>query len=425
LGEDEVKLTKKNLGWPLEPAFLIPEEARKHFQKALENGARLETEWENMFARYEKKYPEPASELRGLIQGKLPAGWDAGISDFPADAKGLATRVASGKVMQQFKKALSGFMGGSADLNTSTHTELKDAGNFENPSMAVGDLQGSAGGGWSYAGRNLQFGVREHGMASISNGMAAHGGLIPFCATFLTFSDYMRPAIRLSALMKLKTIYVFTHDSIAMGEDGPTHQPVEHLASLRAIPGLVVIRPGDANETAVAWRMAIELPDTPVALILSRQDLPTLDRTKFASALGLRFGAYILLDVPDYKPDLILIASGSEVDLIVKAQEKLSKQKIAVRLVSMPSWELFEAQAEEYRHRILPPSVPARLTVEAGVSQGWNRYAGDQGDIMSIDTFGASAPGEVVMREHGFTAERICERALALLKKIKDESAAG
>jgi transketolase len=225
--------------------------------------------------------------------------------------------------------------------------------------------------------------------------------------------------------MKLKTIYVFTHDSIAMGEDGPTHQPVEHLASLRAIPGLVVIRPGDANETAVAWRMAIELPDTPVALILSRQDLPTLDRTKFASALGLRFGAYILLDVPDYKPDLILIASGSEVDLIVKAQEKLSKQKIAVRLVSMPSWELFEAQAEEYRHRILPPSVPARLTVEAGVSQGWNRYAGDQGDIMSIDTFGASAPGEVVMREHGFTAERICERALALLKKIKDESAAG
>ncbi len=329
----------------------------------------------------------------------------------------MATRVASGKIMQTFSPLLPGFIGGSADLNTSTYTELKGAGNFENPSMAVGDLQGSAEGGWSYSGRNLQFGVREHGMASISNGMAAHGGILPFCATFLTFSDYMRPAIRLAALMELNVVYVFTHDSIAMGEDGPTHQPIEHIASLRAIPRLITIRPGDANETAMAWRMAIESHKAPVALILSRQDMPTLDRKIFDPADGLRFGAYILSDAPDYKPELILIASGSEVSLIVEAQKKLIERNVSVRLVSMPSWELFEAQTIEYRNTVLPPSVSARIAVEAGITQGWHRYVGDKGDVIGIDTFGASAPGEIMLREYGFTIENICERAMHLLKK--------
>ncbi len=417
LGEQEVKLTKENLGWPVQPNFLIPREALLNFRKAVEQGKQLERDWENNFSLYKKKYPELALELRDLINEKLSQDWDANIPEFPADVKGMATRVASGKIMQAISPLLPGFIGGSADLNTSTHTELKDAGNFENPSMAVGDLQGSAGGGWSYAGRNLQFGVREHGMASISNGMAVHGGILPFCATFLTFSDYMRPAIRLAALMELNLVYVFTHDSIAMGEDGPTHQPIEQLASLRAIPNLVVIRPGDANETAMAWRIAIELRKSPVALILSRQDIPTVDRKKFASAEGLRFGAYILLDTPDADPGLILIATGSEVSLIVGAQQQLIKQKISVRLVSMPSWELFEAQTQEYRDSVFPPSIKTRISVEAGVSQGWQLYVGDKGEIIAVDKFGASAPGEVMMREYGFTVENICEHAIALVKR--------
>jgi transketolase len=419
LGIEEVKLTKEKLGWPLEPDFLIPEEAEIHFRKAIERGAKLESAWENSFSLYEKEYPSLASELRGLINGELSPHWDAKIPEFAADAKGMATRVAGGKIMQSFSPFLPGFIGGSADLNTSTHTELKNAGNFENPAMAVGDLQGSAGGGWSYAGRNLQFGVREHGMASISNGMAVHGGILPFCSTFLTFSDYMRPGIRLAALMELNVVYVFTHDSIAMGEDGPTHQPIEQLASLRAIPRLIVIRPGDANETAMAWRIAIESRKAPVALILSRQDMPILDRKKFSSAEGLRFGAYILSDAPDADPEIILIASGSEVSLIVKAGELLNEQKISVRLVSMPSWELFEAQSNEYRDRVLPPAVSSRITVEAGSPQGWCRYAGSHGDIIGITKFGSSAPGDVMLREYGFTAKHICARAIGLLKKNK------
>jgi len=421
LGKEEVILTKKNLGWPVEPAFLIPEETRIHFHKAIEHGKKSESEWKEKISLYEKKYPELASELSDLINGKLKSNWDSEIPEFPADDKGIATRVASGKIMQAFYKLLPGFIGGSADLNTSTFTELKNAGNFENPSMAVGDLQGSAEGGWNYAGRNLQFGVREHGMASISNGMAVHGGIIPFCSTFLTFSDYMRPAIRLAALMELNLVYVFTHDSIAMGEDGPTHQSVEHLAALRAIPNLIVIRPSDANETAMAWRIAIESKKSPVALILSRQDLPILDRKKFASAEGLRFGAYILADAPDANPDLILIASGSEIGLIITAQQELIKHKISVRLVSMPSWELFEAQTPEYRELIFPSAVKTRISIEAGVAQGWHRYVGNSGSIISIDTFGASAPGEVMMREYGFTVENICDRAITLLKTNKND----
>ncbi|MEP6794330.1 MAG: transketolase [Saprospiraceae bacterium] len=417
LGVEEVKLSKINLAWPVEPLFLLPEDALLHFRKAVLHGDQFESEWNKIFSSYKHQYPESAAQLEDLMNGNISGDWDKKIPEFPADSKGMATRVASGKIMQSFFPMLPGFIGGSADLNSSTHTELKDAGNFENPSMAVGDLQGSAGGGWSYAGRNLQFGVREHGMASISNGMAAHGGIIPFCATFLTFADYMRPSIRLSALMELNVVYVFTHDSIGLGEDGPTHQSVEHVASLRAIPGLNVIRPCDANETSMAWRMAIESKKAPTALILSRQDLPTLDRNVYASADGLRFGGYILSDVPDGKPDLILISSGSEVALIVKAQQELQKQNISVRLVSMPSWELFEAQATEYKKKVLPPSVHNRIAVEAGITQGWHQYVGDNGIVIGIDHFGASAPGDVLMREFGFTVENICEQAIGLLKR--------
>ncbi len=275
LGVEDTRATKQKLGWPLEPDFLVPEEAKTNFHQSLDKGSSVgESDWNSLFEKYRQEYPDLAGELEQMIKGELPAGWDKEFPEFPADAKGIATREASGKTMQAIGKHLAGFIGGSADLNTSTNTELKDQGNFESPAMAVGDLQGSAGGGWSYAGRNLHFGVREHGMGSISNGMAAHGGIIPFCATFLTFSDYMRPSIRLAALSELKVVFVFTHDSIGLGEDGPTHQPVEQVASLRAIPHLIVIRPGDANETAMAWRIAIEAPHRPVALILTRQHVP-------------------------------------------------------------------------------------------------------------------------------------------------------
>ena len=416
LGPEDVKLTKEKLGWPLTPDFLVPTEASDHLRAAVDVGKQQAAKWEEQMLIYTQKYPDLAKELRSLIDHMLPADWDKDIKPFPADAKGLATRAASGKVIQAFFPHLPGFIGGSADLNTSTNTELKDAGNFESPLMKEGDLQGAAGGVWSYEGRNIQYGVREHAMGAISNGMAAHGGIIPYCATFLTFSDYMRPSIRLAALSELKVIYVFTHDSIAMGEDGPTHQPVELLAALRAIPELVVIRPGDANETIVAWQMAIQLPDKPVALILSRQAMPTLDRSKYAAADGLRFGGYVLSDAANAAPELILIATGSEVDLAIAAQEKL-KSRIAVRVVSMPSWELFEAQTPEYRDQVLPPAVTARVSVEAGISQGWHRYTGDKGINIAIDRFGASAPGPVLLREFGFTVDNICERALTLLKK--------
>jgi transketolase len=417
LGIEEVMLTKQNLGWPVEPSFHVPEEVANHLRQAVESGRRAESEWNTKLAAYEKQYPELAHELSQLMKGALPKGWDASIPVFPEDDKGMATRAASGKVIEAVSTRLPGFIGGSADLNPSTQTELKDAGNFENPEMAVGDLQGSAGGGWSYAGRNLQFGVREHGMGAILNGLAAHGGTIPFGATFLTFSDYMRPPIRLAALMGVRVVYVFTHDSIGMGEDGPTHQPVEQIAGLRAVPRLIVIRPSDANETAIAWRIAIETRDRPVALVLSRQTVPTLDRRQFGSAEGLRHGAYILADAPQGKPQLILIASGSEVGLIVAARQELQGQKIAVRLVSMPSWELFEAQPREYRDSVLPPFVRKRLAVEAGVTQGWHKYVGECGDVIGVDRFGASAPGPIVMREYGFTVQNVCKRALALFEQ--------
>ena len=417
LGEEEVKLTKENLGWPVEPPFFVPKEAEQHFRQAIDRGREAEAEWNAKFTAYQTQFPELAHELRQLINGELPQGWDVDIPSFAADAKGMATRVASGKVLNALKSKLPGLIGGAADLNPSTETELKEAGNFESPEMAVGDLQGSAGGGWNYAGRNVQFGVREHGMGAILNGLAAHGGIRPFGATFLTFSDYLRPSIRLAALMEVPVVYVFTHDSIGMGEDGPTHQSVEQLASLRAIPHLIVIRPADANETAVAWRVAMQMRDRPVALVLTRQNVPTLDRRQYASAEGLRHGAYILADAPQAKPRLILIGTGSEVGLILAAGEKLQARNIPVRLISMPSWELFDAQSQEYRDSVLPPSVHARLAVEAGVTQGWHRYIGDWGDVIGVDRFGASAPGPVVMREFGFSLENVCQRALALLER--------
>jgi transketolase len=417
LGVEEVKLTKGNLVWPVEPLFDIPPEALTHFREALPRGRQAESEWHDRFARYATIHPDLAREFQERMRGELPAGWDADIPVFPADAKGMKTRVASGKVMNAIAPKLPSLMGGSADLDPSTHTALEGAGDFESSDRASGDTQGSSGGGWSYAGCNLHFGIREHGMGAILNGMAVYGGIIPFGATFLIFSDYMRPPIRLAAIMRQRVIYVFTHDSIALGEDGTTHQPVEQIANLRAVPRLVVIRPCDANETAYAWRVAIQSQDAPVALILTRQDVPTLDRSRYASAEGLIRGAYILADAANGKPEIILIATGSEVSLIVEVQRQLELRNVQTRLVSMPSWELFDAQGEEYRRSVFPSSIRTRLAVEAGATQGWHRYVGDLGDVIGLDDFGASAPGPVLMREYGFTVENICKRALALLEK--------
>jgi transketolase len=422
LGADEVRLTKQNLGWPTEPPFLIPEAALTHFREALTRGARDEAAWNERMAVYEAAFPALAEELQRSQRGELPPEWDADIPVFPADAKGIATRVASGKVMNAIAPRLPALTGGSADLDPSTHTALEGFGEFNPPAGRDDDTQGSDSGGWSHAGRNLHFGVREHAMGAIVNGLAAHGATLPYGATFLIFSDYMRPPLRLAALMGLHVVHVFTHDSIALGEDGPTHQPVEQLAVLRAIPNLSVIRPGDANETAAAWRVALETRDRPVVLVLSRQNLPTLDRSCYAPADGLRRGAYVLSDAQDGKPELILIASGSEVGLIVAAARRLQDKGVAVRLVSMPSWELFEAQSQTYREAVLPPAIPARLAVEAGVSQGWHRYVGDRGEVLGVDRFGASAPGPDLLREYGFSVENVYQRALALVEKTKEIS---
>lgn len=414
LGADEVRLTKQNLGWPTEPPFLVPEAVLAYFREAVAHGARDQVAWNDRMAAHAKAFPELAQELQRSLRGELTPGWDADIPVFPADAKGVATRVASGKVMNAIAPRLPALTGGSGDLDPSTHTALEGLGDFEPAADEIGDTQGSCGGGWSHAGRNLHFGVREHAMGAIVNGLAAHGGIVPYASTFLVFSDYMRPAIRLAALMGLHVVYVFTHDSIAIGEDGPTHQPVEHLAALRAIPGLTVLRPGDANETAVAWRVALETRDRPVALVLTRQAVPTLDRRRYASPDGLRRGAYVLSDPADRDPELILIGSGSEVGLIVAAAERLQARGVAVRCVSMPSWELFDALPDSARDAVLPASVHARLAVEAGVAQGWHRYVGDAGDILGVERFGASAPADVLLREYGFSVEEVCRRALAL-----------
>ena len=410
LGPDEVKAAKENLGWPVEPPFYLPEEAVAHFRTAIEAGQSQQTAWQQKWEAYEQAYPELAAELARTLKGELPEGWNKDLPVFPA-GKGQATRVSSGQTLNAIAAKVPGVIGGSADLNPSTNTALKGLGDFENPAQPHDNVQGAVGGEWSYAGRNIAYGVREHAMGSISNGLAVHGGAIPFTATFLQFADYMRPAIRLAALMEQRVIFVFTHDSIFLGEDGPTHQPVEHLAALRAIPNLVVLRPADANEVVVAWQMAIERKHGPTALIFSRQTMPTFDRSHMAPADHVRRGGYVLLD-SEGTPDIILIATGSEVALAVNAQAELAKQNVKARVVSLPSWEVFNEQEPSYRDSVLPPQITRRLAIEAGVSLGWQQYAAN---VLSIERFGASAPLAVLTEKFGYTVENVVKIAQRIL----------
>mgnify|MGYP000269630453 CR=1 FL=1 len=400
LGEEEVRRTKEALGWPADAHFLVPPEALAFFRQAVERGRQAQAAWQALFDRYARAYPQQAEQLRQLWAGQLPPGWEAALPAFsPADGP-LATRQASGKVLNALAPVLPTLFGGSADLASSNNTMLTACEPFQRATPA---------------GRNIWFGVREHAMGAILNGLAYHGGVIPYGGTFLVFSDYMRPAVRIAALSHLPVVYVWTHDSLWLGEDGPTHQPVEQLAALRAIPNLVVIRPCDANETAVAWRVALQRRDGPTALALSRQALPILDRSELAGAEKLARGAYVLREAPGGDPALILIASGSEVHLALAAQAALAGQGVAARVVSMPSWELYQAQPRSYREQVLPPHVTARLAIEAGVAQGWERYVGPEGDVISIERFGASAPMRDLMEHFGFTTTAVVERALRLL----------
>jgi len=400
LGPEEIRLTKKNLGWPLEPLFFIPDEALKHFRQAVEKGKDAEEQWQAKFLAYKAAYPKLANEWHLWMNRMLPKNWDKDVPFFPADPKGMATRVASGTTLNAIAEHVHNLLGGSADLGPSNKTLIKGEEDFQ------ADI---------YQGRNLHFGVREHGMASIMNGMALHGGVIPYGSTFMVFSDHMRPGIRMAALMGLKVIYVFTHDSIGVGEDGATHQPVEQLVSLRSIPNLTVIRPCDANEVAEAWRIAVKSNNGPVALILSRQNVPVLDRKTYADATGLSRGAYILRDSQDEKPGAILIATGTEIQVAIDAWQKLEEKGVGVRIVSMPSWELFDKQPEKYCRKVLPPEIKARISIEAGVTLGWRRYVGNDGDMIGIDHFGASAPINVLYEKFGITADRVVEKVLALI----------
>jgi len=403
-GEDAVKETKRHLGWPEDKQFYIPDEALAHFREAIQRGEQFEAEWNELVSKYEQSHPEEAKSWRATMSGELPEGWEDHLPKFE-EPKSVATRVASGDVINALAPVMPMLIGGSADLGVSNNTDIKDGGSFE------------AG---SYDGRILHFGVREHAMGSTLTGMSLNGGLIPFGGTFLTFSDYMRPAIRLAALSEVQVIYVFTHDSIGLGEDGPTHQPIEHLAALRAIPHLFVIRPADSPEVSEAWRIAILRRNGPTALALTRQKVGVIDRNKFAKADGLRRGAYILAEAQAADgsvttPKLILIATGSEVSLVMEARDKLQGEGVPTRVVSFPCWELFNEQSQEYRDEVLPPAVTARLAVEAGVRQGWDQYVGSSGDVVCLDRFGASAPGDVAMRELGFNVDNVLKHARALL----------
>lgn len=401
-GEAELNGAKEKLGWPLEPRFFIPEDVLAHFRQAIPRGEQWENDWRDELVAYRVAHPERAAELERLMSGTLPKGWDEALPAFPPDQKGLATRNASGKILNALAAKIPELLGGSADLAGSNKTMLDGLPAFQADTPV---------------GRNFYFGVREHGMGAILNGMAVHGGLIPYGGTFLVFSDYARPAIRLAALSHYAPIWVFTHDSIGLGEDGPTHQPIEHLAALRAIPNLVLIRPADANEVTEAWKAALARRDGPTALALTRQNVPVLDREIFAPASGLHKGAYVLADLGEGSPVLILMASGSEVSLIVEAGFDLMSEGINVRLVSFPSWELFAQQDAGYQDSVLLPNVAARLAVEAGVAQGWERWVGERGAVLSIEHFGASAPYEVIYEQFGLTPQNVVKKAFEVLRK--------
>lgn len=398
LGEDEVRLTKENLGWPVDKTFYVPDDVRTHLREAVDEGRARQAEWDDLMVRYKENYPEKAARFTDWREGNLPDGWDADLPAFETGEK-LATRKASNAVIEKIFPKLDFMIGGSADLHASNKTLVEERGVFQKDTPK---------------GANFYFGVREHGMAGISNGITTHGGLRAYCATFFIFSDYLRPSMRLSALMSAPVIYVYTHDSIGLGEDGPTHQPIEHLMSVRAIPGLTLIRPADATETVEAWKAAIR-SDTPVGLVFTRQGVPTLDRSVYASAEGLQKGAYILSDA-DGPPDVILIGTGSEVQHAVQAAETLREEGRAVRVVSMPSWELFEQQDQRYRDEVLPPAVTKRVSIEAGVTLGWERYVGDEGIAIGVDRFGASAPGATNMEKFGFTAENVVDTVRAMME---------
>jgi transketolase len=399
LGEEEVRATKRRLGWPEDEHFRVPKAALSHWRQAGPRGHDLEAAWKRRFDAYAREYPDLAREFRRAVSGELPDGWDADLPTF-SPGKPIATRKASGKAINAIAKRYPELAGGSADLAPSTDTLLDGEEDFEAVTV----------------GRNFHWGVREHAMGAILNGMAAHGGVRPFGATFFIFSDYMRPAIRLAALSRLPVIYVFTHDSIGLGEDGPTHQPIEHLASFRAMPGIVVIRPADANETAAAWHAAVEHREGPVALVLTRQGLPVLEPDPRIVEKVAR-GGYVLSDPPRGKPRVILIASGSEVSTALAAQKLLARKRVAARVVSMPSTQLFDRQSRAYRDRVLPPEIPARVSIEAGATLGWERYVGPKGLSVGIDRFGASAPGPTNMKKFGLTAENIARQAARLASK--------
>jgi transketolase len=400
LGVEEVKLTKQNLGWPYEEPFTVPEEALATFRRAIERGRELEAEWEGRLTAFGKEHADLAKQWREWASGELPSGWKEKIPQFEAGQQ-MATREASGKTLNAVAAQLPMLVGGSADLRSSNNTFLQGYAEFSAEDRA---------------GRNLNFGVREHAMGSIMNGIVLTRPLIPYGGTFLVFYDYMRPPVRLAAMMGLQTIYVYTHDSVGLGEDGPTHQPIEHLAGLRAVPNLTLIRPADANETAVAWRVALENRHGPTALALTRQKLPVFDRTKFGSPEGVARGAYVLSDPPNRKIDVILMGTGSEVSVIVEAQALLVTEGINARVVSMPSWELFEKQPVEYRESVLPTAIKARLAIEAASPLGWSRYVGDNGEVIALDHFGASAPYQVIMEKFGFTPANVVARVRAMLK---------
>lgn len=413
LGEEELQATKKALGWPAMEKFYLPQDSVEVFRQAVPQGAQMEDEWRKKFNAYKQAFPKEAAEFESIVGDKLPPNWDADLPQWKPTDKPIATRAAGGEAMNALAKHIPNLIGGSADLNPSTRTALKGLGDFQSPEVSGPGTLGAVGGEWSYAGRNIAFGVREHAMGAAVNGMAAHGGVLPFSATFFTFSDYMKPAIRLGALGHLKVIYVFTHDSIGLGEDGPTHQPVEHLAGLRGIPGLTVIRPADANETGEAWAFAVQ-HNGPTLLVLTRQPVPHLDRGG-AKDPGVARGAYVLADVEGGSPDVILIGTGSEVSLCVLAREKLKNFGVKARVVSMPSWSLFEAQEDSYREIVLPRGIKKRVTVEAGSPIGWHRWAGDEGAVIGVERFGASAPGQEVLAHLGFTADHVAATALRLL----------